>query len=301
MTLSSVESRFGVIPTLWHGDGIRKAWEVGKRLLIEEQPRMVQLHTWDLHDPLDNLRLALPNTALVAGFGIDGVAKRVATAGWTVDQGISTLVTLYRRAAELGFMAVVWNAEAAWKTPPSTEQRARIGSLLNGLWDRLSDEPGPLHWHTAYDHPASHSSYPWELWLGAKSPVTMSFAQVYAGAGESVLAHRGKLEAREVGSLKSWAEAIRKGWVDALNCDWAPYYQLHHVPWQDTIRQACMQHTPVCLWAIPSRYDTEGEKAFRGLVRIDKLGGLKAWQAQRGLLTDGIFGRLSADRLFPGA
>lgn len=281
------------IPTLWASNGIDAAIAQGLPLLKAEQPALVQLHTWDVDKAIPTLRESLPQTRFVAGYGVDGVARHVAKGEWSTKRGSDVLRVLYVRALEHGAHAVVWNAEGDWKTAPDTTQRSRILELLRLTWESLAqykEESAPLHWHTAYDHPASHSSYPWEGWLGEVSPVTLSLAQVYAGAGEKVMAHRGKLQAREVGALDSWRKAIRAGWIDTKNCEWGPYYQLHHVTAYDTIRQALRQTGPVCLWATPTRMDIQGEAALRWLMRVEKVGGLQRWQELNGAKPDGLFG-----------
>lgn len=290
MTQQALETTQSFIPTTWSSKGVKKAWEGAKPLVIPAQPKLVQFHTWDASPVLDNARSELPNTKFVYGFGVDGVAKKVATGVWSVEEGLKTLLALYYRAKSQGFVAVVWNAEGAWKHPPSTVERGRLLDLLKALWEALQPVEGPEHWHTAYDHPASHSSYLWEAWLGILSLVVMSFAQVYAGAGETVMAHKGKLAAREVSSLASWQEAIKKGWVDTKNCSWGPYYQLHHVPAYATIKQALTHNGPTCLWAVPTRVDTEGMLAFKTLAAIELAGGLVEWQKKNGLEPDGKFG-----------
>jgi hypothetical protein len=261
------------------------------------------MHTWDPEAgrTLDKIRKAIPGVKIILGFGVDGIAKHVAQGTWGVTKGISAMTGLHTKAREVGAHAVVWNAEGGWKSAPNTEQRTRILALVNGALEVMAERAWDMPiWHTAYDHPASHSSYPWEAWLGKESPVSVSFCQVYAGAGEKVMAHRGKLAGREAASLASWEVAVKKGWVDTREVLWQPYYQLHHVPAFDTIRQG-VKHKDVCLWAVPSRFDQEGTLALRGLLEIESAGGIVPWQLSQGLAGDGAFGPLSAKALgLPG-
>lgn len=300
----------GVVPTLWHPDGIDAAWTSARPLLERARPRTVQLHSWSPALVADSIRRALPGTAIVCGFGIDGIARDVAKGRVSVAAGVQTFLRLAARAHAVGARAVKWNAEAAWKRPPNSTERKRLSELVRTALAEIAVKyPALEQLHTAYDHPSFHSTYNWNDWLGQGSPITASFCQVYAAPGDGLMAHRGALPRREARSLASWGAAVRAGWIveddpsTALRegVVWRPYYQMHHVPDRDTVSSA-LQHESAALWAIPSRADRAGRAAFLALCELDRRGywrpdGLVAFQRDNGLVADGIFGNLSARAL----
>jgi hypothetical protein len=299
----------GPLPTLWHSDGISAAWDLSDDLILFARPRAVQLHTWEPRRLAPVLQRLLPGVQLVVGVGIDGIARDVAKGTRSVAWGVSRFVELARRAVECGAVAIKWNAEAGWKRPPNTTERALLVRLVReGLAAVAAAFPGLVQWHTAYDHPSLHSGYVWEAWLGAGSPVVASFPQVYAAPGDGLMAHRGALPRREARALASWAAAVRAGWIrpdapegtpeDLTDVDWRPYYQVHHVPVADTVASA-VRHPLCALWALPTRADRDGRRAFVALCALDRLGfwgegAVQRFQASRrgseGLTPDGVYG-----------
>lgn len=295
----------GPCPTLWGSKGIASAWRDARDLLVRAQPPAVQLHTWEPGRVADDVRRAIPGVRVIVGVGIDGIARDVATGKLSVERGAAQMVMLARRASDVGAEAIVWNAEAGWKRPPSHPERARIVALVReGLAAVARTAPRLVQWHTAYDHPSYHSTYPWEAWLGPGSPVLASLPQVYAAPGDDTMAHRGALPAREARALASWAAAVRAGWVrpdepegsvgDLTDVDWHPYYQAHHVPARDTIAAAVGRHT-VCLWAYPTRADEDGRRALLALCELRRRGhwtrdGVRTFQREAGLVADGVVG-----------
>lgn len=295
----------GPMPTLWHGKGATQAFAGCRDLLRECQPPAVQLHTWEPARIASQVRALVPGVTLVVGVGIDGLARDVTTGIRSVDNGVAQLVTLARRAQDVGAVAICWNAEAGWKRPPSSPERARLASLIRqGLAAVAQLVPGVEQWHTAYDHPSYHSTYPWEAWLGPGSPIAASLPQVYAAPGGDVMAHRGALPAREARALASWRAAVRAGWIredapegttaDLADCDWLPYYQLHHVRTADTVSSA-VRHPLAALWALPTRSDDAGRLALRALCALHRggwwgRGGIERFQASAGLTPDGVVG-----------
>ena len=300
----------GPLPTLWHPDGIDAAWSSARPLLERAQPRTVQLHTWSPSLVADSIRRALPGVELVCGFGIDGIARDVAKGSRSVADGVRVFLRLAERAHVVGARAIKHNAEAAWKRPPNSIEKARLSELVrNALAEIAARYPTLEQLHTAYDHPSFHASYPWNDWLGTQSPILASYCQVYAAPGDELMAHRGALPAREARSLRSWGAAVRAGWIvpddpsTAIRegVQWRPYYQLHHVPARDTVASA-LQHGSVALWAIPSRADRDGRAAFVALCELDRRGywrpdGLRDFQRDNRLAVDGIFGTESARAL----
>ncbi len=296
----------GPIPTVWHSDGIRAGWTLAEDLVTESQPPAVQLHTWEPDRVAHLVRTAVPGVVLVVGVGIDGVARHVAKGDWSHEKGVRTLVALAQRAHDSGAAAITWNAEAAWKTPPASAQRARIDQLVRETLARAEDAwPDLAQWHTAYDHPTYHSTYPWDAWLGQGSPIKRSLPQVYAAPDGGLQAHRGALQARESAALASWATAIRAGWIGtddpstaALDgVRWSPYYQLHHVTAVDTVRSA-LAHDLCALWALPTRADAAGRQALQTLCSIwrDGLwGDVRALQRRVGVADDGVYGPATHD------
>ena len=296
----------GPIPTIWYSDGIRGGWTLSEALITESQPPVVQLHTWEPDRVASKVRAAVPGVALVVGVGVDGIARHVAKGDWSHEKGVRTLVELAARAHAVGARAICWNAEAAWKTPPSTAQRARIDQLVRETLARVDDAWVDLvQWHTAYDHPTFHSTYPWAAWLMQGSPIKRSLPQVYAAPEGGVAAHVGALPRREAAALSSWATAIRKGWIGADDpataaiegVIWSPYYQLHHVAAVDTVAGA-MRHDLCALWALPTRADAAGRQAFQTMCSIWHAGfwgDVKALQRRVGVADDGNYGPKTHD------
>lgn len=294
----------GFVPTLYSGDGALAAFTASRDLLARARPQAVQVHTWEPGPTVDALRALLPGVRIVVGVGVDSIAREAAKGTKPEAVSVRTFRTLADRAASCGADAIVWNAEAAWKRPPTSSERARVvGVVRAGLAAVASRNPQLLQWHTAYDCPHWHSAYPWEAWLGAGSPVLASLPQVYAAAGGEVMAHRGALPAREARALSSWATAVRKGWIrpdapdgdaDLRDVDWLPYVQLHHVQTRDTVDLATRY--PLAFgWALPTRADAAGREAFLVASALHRLGhagpdAVRAFQTARLLVADGILG-----------
>jgi len=300
----------GPVATLWHGEGPDAAWTLGRSVLERARPRTVQIHSWSPSLVADSIRRALPDVQLVCGFGIDGIARDVAKGSRSVADGVRVFLRLAERAHVVGARAIKHNAEAAWKRPPNSIEKARLSELVrNALAEIAARYPTLEQLHTAYDHPSFHSTYNWNDWLGAHSPIVASYAQVYAAPEGALMAHRGALPARESRSLASWSAAIRAGWImpddpsTAIRegVQWRPYYQLHHVPDRDTVSSA-LRHESCALWAIPARADRDGRAAFVALCELDRRGywrpdGLRDFQRDNRLAVDGIFGNESARAL----
>ena len=293
----------GPILTFWGGDGAEAEVRASEALLRAAQPRTVQLHTWTPETAARGVRLLVPGVRIVCGFGVDGLARDVAQGRSSVDDGVRAMLRLALRAVGVGADAVVWNAEAGWKRPPTSAEAQRLGELIRrGLGSVANVYPTLEQHHTAYDHPTYHSAYPWRAWLGEGSPVVASWPQVYAAPGDGLMAHRGALPAREARALNSWEAAIRAGWITPDDPEtpvregvqWRPYLQLHHVPAADTIA-AALRYEGAMLWALRSRSDDDGRRAVAALCALDALGfwrpgGVEAFQRDRGLKVDGIAG-----------
>lgn len=300
----------GVIPTLWHPDGIDAAWSSARPLLERARPRTVQLHSWSPANVADSIRRTLPGAELVCGYGIDGIARDVAKGSLSVADGVRVFLRLAARAHVVGASAVKWNAEAAWKRPPNSAERERLSELVRAaLAEVAAKYPALQQLHTAYDHPSFHSTYNWRDWLGPHSPIVASYPQVYAAPEGGLMAARGALPAREARALASWGAAVRAGWIvedDPTTpvregVQWRPYYQLHHVLARDTIASA-LQHESCALWAAPARADRDGRAAFVALCELDRRGywrpdGLVAFQRDNGLVADGIAGPKTLEAL----
>ena len=271
-------------------------------LLATAKPRAVELHTWwpDRYAP--QVRRIVPDVELSVGIGVDAEARDVALGLQTVSAAVAELVRVALRAEAIGATSIAWNAEAAWKRPPNSDEASRLYQLIRALLGEVAARfPRLRQEHTAYDHPTYHSAYPWRAWLGAGSPIVASYAQVYAAPEGGLRAHRGALEAREAKALASWATAVRAGWIradapegspdDATDVDWHPYYQLHHVPAVDTVASA-LAHSKCALWAIPTRSDTDGAEVVRVLSAIDRanLWDVHLLQHTVGVPVDGAYG-----------
>ena len=304
LALAPADPLRGPIVTLWDSDGVLPAWHEASGDLIRWQPPVVQLHTWEPGRVDDLILTAIPRAHLVLGCGVDGVARRVALGEWPVDRGRRQLVALARRAVEVGARAICWNAEASWKRPPGSEEARRLAAVIaDTLASVASLYPQLRQWHTSYDHPHYHSTYPWRAWLGAGSPIEVSLPQVYAAPGGGMMAHRGALEAREARALSSWDTAIRRGWITPDDPTtplregvvWRPYYQLHHVTAVDTVASALAQPV-VSLWAMRSRSDAAGREAAEVLCAVWRAGlwgDVRALQRAVGVADDGDYGPIT--------
>jgi hypothetical protein len=272
----------GPIPTLYDGDGVESAVHGAEDLLRLARPSFVQVHSWDTGRGADLVRAILPNVVLVAGYGVDGIARQVALGERSVEEGIRTFRNLAGRASSAGCVRVVWNAEGAWKRAPGSTEKKRLSDLVRGALARVkSDLPDLVQWHTAYDHPGYHTTYNWADWLGPGSPVEVSLPQVYADPGDGKVAARGALGKREAAALASWKAMVKAGVIrpdapdgtpeDLTDCDWRPYLQIHSVPCGDTVREA-VKYPFACLWAMPTRVDAEGRAAFLALAELERRG-----------------------------
>lgn len=301
----------GPIPTLWHSDGPEAAWLSGRSLLEKARPRALTIHSWSPHLVADAVRRALgASTSLIVGIGVDGIARDVAKGRMSVSGGIKQFVELARRAVACGAVALEHNAEAHYKRPPTSPERALLRDLIRGALREIASRfPTLAQWHTAYDHPSYHATYPWEAWLGTGSPIVASFPQVYAAPGDGLMAHRGALQRREARAIESWKAAARAGWIstDDSNTEhvegvaWRPYYQAHGVPMRDTVASA-LRHECAAFWAVPSRCDRDGRSALLALCELDRRGlwredGLREFQRIAGLEPDGIYGPLTEAEL----
>lgn len=287
--------------TLWPGSDPH-ALARSADLLTRAKPRAVELHTWRPDLFATPLRQLVPDVELSVGAGVDAEARAVATGRQSIPAAVAELVAVAKRAVEIGAVSVTWNAEAAWKRPPNSDEAGRIHQLVRALLGEVASRyPTLRQEHTAYDHPTYHSTYPWRSWLGAGSPIVASYAQVYAAPGGDLRAHRGALEAREARALASWGTAVRAGWIrpdapegaeaDLVDLDWYPYYQLHHVPAVDTVASA-LAHPKCALWAIPTRSDADGAEVVRVLAAIDRanLWDVRLLQSTVGVPVDGRYG-----------
>lgn len=295
----------GPIPTIWSSEGLDAGWSLAHDVIARARPRAVQLHSWTPGRVADRVREVLPGVQIVCGFGIDGIAREAVKGRVAVQRAIDTFATLATRAKNCGASVIVWNAEAAWKRPPTSTEAATLHTVIReGL--AASAMSGIEAWHTAYDHPSYHATYPWRSWLGEGSPIVRSLPQVYAAPGAAgVMASRGALLRRETRALASWASAIRAGWIAQDDpatslregVAWSPYYQMHSVPARDTISSA-VQHDVAALWALPSRADRDGHAAFGALCELDRLGlwgssAVADFQRSAGLVADGIAGPIT--------
>jgi hypothetical protein len=297
------------IVTLWHASGARLAWKAGAPLLRALRPDTVQLHTNNPRQIGAMVRAEMPGVNLIVGAGVDWIGRSVANGTKSAVWARGAFLAIADSAVAVRATAVVWNAEGGWKTPPSSDQRARVrDAVTGGLAAVAAKHGGALEqWHTSFDHPTYHSTYDWADWLGAGSPIVRSLPQVYAAPAGDFMAARGALPRREAASLKSWAKAVRAGWIkadapegspeDMADVDWTPYYQLHHVTAEDTISSA-VAHPMAAYWAVPTRLDSAGEAALRALSSLDRLGywgvdAVQRFQRDNALAPDGVAGPLT--------
>lgn len=281
----------GPVPTLWTSDSVSKAWLDAKPLLIEAKPPAVQLHTWSPGIVADQVRAALPGVQIIVGVGIDSIARALAGATSTAT-AVKRFLSIADAAAAAGAVAIVWNAEGDWKTRDQALAAKLRVAIREGTAAVAAKHPSLAQWHTAYDQVTMHSSYAWEAWLGEGSPVIGSLPQVYAAPTTGVAA-RGALQRREQRCAERWADAVRRRWISAA-CDRQIYLQAHHVPTADTCAVA-VKYRWAAFWTIVKRSDEAGQKAFRALCALHRLGywgdgAIQRFQASAGLAADGIVG-----------
>ena len=293
----------GVIPTLWHPEGIEAAWLGTRDLLRRARPNVVQLHTWQPQLVAEAVRGVLPDAQLVCGFGVDAIARDVCKLRMSVAEGVRVFLRLGERAKRVGARAIMNNAEASWKRPPNTDEKRRLSELVRNALDELHARfPEIALLHTSYDHPSYHSTYNWNDWCGPQSPTEESYFQVYAAPGDGMMAHRGALPRREARAFASFEAAVRAGWFakddpstpEREGIGWRPYYQAHSVPARDTVSSA-LKHKRAALWAFPARADRDGRSTLLALCELERLGlwradGLEEFQRMAGLEPDKIYG-----------
>jgi hypothetical protein len=300
----------GPCPTLYHGAGPVKALAGARDLLSECRPPAVQIHS---HRPgliAPAVRALLPGAVLVVGVGVDGIGRSVAKGTRPVRWGVDRFCDLAKAAVEIGAPAIVWNAEAGYKAPAGSAEKARLHDLVPAALAAVAAQfPDLAQWHTSQDFPTYHGSFPWADWLGPGSPVRVSLPQVYAApADPEATAGKGALDWRITRSRESWLAAVRKGWIrpdvstgtpgDDLDVDWEPYGQAHHVRADDTV-DSMIQHRICGLWAYPTRADANGRNALRALCDLHrrdlwKAGGVQDLQRAVGVKPDGQFGPRTA-------
>jgi hypothetical protein len=289
----------GPMPTLYHGNGPVAALAGARDLLAECRPPAVQIHS---HRPgliSAAVRKLLPGVVLTVGVGVDGIARKVAKGTTSVEAGISAMVTLARAATHEGAVAIVWNAEAGFKARPGTTEKERLSALVRGATARVAaDFPGLRQWLTSFDHPAYQSSFPWEDWLHAGSPVEVELPQFYAApADPKATAGKGAVERREASAAAKRAPLVRAGRIRP-NVRTIAYYQAHNVRAADTIA-ASLKREAVALWAYPTRDDADGRNALRALCELHRRGlwrpdGVRELQRLVGVKVDGAFGPATA-------
>lgn len=324
--VTSHSPRPRIIATLYDNDGIHAAWSRAESFVDTLLRRAaaaparaglaIQLHTTEPGRVAREISSRYPGVPLVVGVGVDWIARKVAAGEQDVTWAARQFLELARRAVEAGAIAIMWNAEASWKTAPNTVQRARIiAAVRAGLALVAQTYPALAQWHTSFDHPGYHSTYPWEAWLGAGSPIVASFPQVYAAPGGTAMAHRGALPAREARALASWAAAVRAGWIrpddasdnvvvqdgvvtapadNPKDIDWHPYYQLHNVTTADTVASA-VGHPTSSFWALQGTSDAAGRAALSAAVELSARGfwgegAVARFQASVGLTADDVCG-----------
>ena len=305
----------GPVPTLWDSDGNLPSYEGAKDRLLRFKPKTVQIHNWEPRPLIDTMRSDLmnPDLGLIVGVGVDGVAKKVATAVWAEARGVKCFLELDRRATEAGAFAIMWNAEGGWKRPPNSVEAARLRSFIKeALLAVALAYPLLVQLFTSYDHPAHHSQFPWREWLGEDSPILEAYWQVYAaGLGREVNPHRGKLPARERSAISSYQKAVRKHLLrpdipdgqpgDDRDLDWRPYFQLHHVHASDTVAMAT-RYPSVALWALHSRADRHGWAAYAVLASLWERGfwgefAVRDFQESVSIANDNVCGKITAEKL----
>lgn len=269
----------GPIPTIYDGNrGPVVGFNTALPVLKRARPEAIQLHSWEIERGAKAVRGVFPNMPILAGFGIDGIARKVSAKQITPEQAADEFVKLADLAVRAGCIAVVWNAEGYYKAAKDSTVAALLAKAVRlGLLAVAAKYPHLVQLHTSYDHPSYHSTYPWKAFLGAGSPVRGSFPQVYAAPEGELRAARGSLPSREARALSSWDAAVRAGWIrddggeELSDCDWLPYYQAHHGDPLDMVR-GFLRH-PLCfVWAFPTRADAQGTEAFLSACAIHRTG-----------------------------
>jgi len=181
-------------------------------------------------------------------------------------------------ALQVGAEAVIWDAEGAWKHKIRGFDSAAAASLIEATSAKC-----PLRqYYTAFDQPTLHSAYPWNTWDSIES-----LPQVYAAPGNELPAIPRMGVARLGAHQRSWSLA-------RLRTPGGVYVQGHHVTVMDTCWIA-NTFTQVFVWTAPKLVDSEGLKACKALLAIDRagfhgVGRIQAFQKSRGLVQDGLVG-----------
>ncbi|RTL17174.1 MAG: peptidoglycan-binding protein [Rhodocyclaceae bacterium] len=284
--------------TLWHSDGLRRALAGAHDVLLRVRPDVVQLH--DSPDGLRRdapgiaaeVRRMLPSARVWLGVACDSPARRYAEGAWLLERAADALLVAADTATAVHADTIVWNAEAGWKRLDPT--RPDCGPLARMVVTRChAANPELVQGHTAYDQPGLHGVYPWAGWLG-DGTVKLALPQVYC-APDDGLASKGAQERRYAAHSASWATARRKGWIATETV--VPYLQAHGIPAGQLVTLAGRLGA-ACFWAAPSRMDAEGERALRALATLRDAGftgpgAVRAYQAAKGLVADGIAGPLT--------
>lgn len=298
-TLEQVLPR-GVILTLWHSNGLVRAYDEARALLQEARPQVVQLHagpqnlTTSVARVARSVRQLLPGVVLIVGVAWDGWIENYDHAPAAERERIERFyLSAVKAAYDAGCVLVVINSEAKGKVYPRAA-RALGAKLIDAIRGAC---PGMLIGHTAYDHPHYHpeernngghldaddEGYPWSVYLGgaaarrveglvlpATGRVDVSMEQVYAAPaadehGHTPMADLGALGRRIASSRSSFARAQALDWIDPT-VPHIPYWQAHHVPAASSAGCGA-RLARMAFWAAPTRLDAHGRAAITVLAR----------------------------------
>lgn len=310
----------GLALTLYDGSAdLRAAWLGSRALLTEVRPPVIQLHAYPtaaLVPTIDEIRRTLPGVRLWLGLPGNSLVR---------DGGPKKAAGYVKLCRSWGIEAFVLNCEgpssagaAGWTTATTpTLTPAQLDARMRAVLAAVAPELGPMRLgFTSHDMPQWHH-LPWAAALGAESPVTLHLPQQYAAPARSSKEPSGPppatgwkgARARADKSDAEWAKLVAKGTVRA---DLAPggdgfvhYGQLHDISaagvallldrtassagWTLNARTGQSDRTkrPSC--------DDQGALAVRALHRARAVvgsepGSLARYQAQAGLVADGVCG-----------
>ena len=164
-----------------------------------------------------------------------------------------------KQAEGAGAEMIVWNAESAWKAEGDADDR-----LARAIVETTRAFSSIAQGLTSFDVPGLHSDFAWRAWAGPGG-VDVLLPQMYAGAGvlDGRFAPRGALRARMQRSYADIAAAQKRGLIGP-NAQVIAYVQAHHVPASQTATEL-LDVPGACLWAAPSRIDSDGRTALLAL------------------------------------
>jgi hypothetical protein len=278
--------------TLWHIADWRRAVDA----LVQIHPDAIQLHAdpdtlaTHAHDVQRDLSKALgafrqPKEWWVGIAGDVGQGKSRARLTEIRDLGL-------RAARDLGAKRVILNCEAAWKKGLPGFQAADAQQFVA---DARSICSAPVY-VTSFDCPGYHSALPWRAFDTGDGWLPQIYAAPLKGSpAPNSKQGRARLRLHQV----KWEHAVRNNILKRRPV--VGYVQAHHVVARETM-WLLDAHDVASMWAFPERCDEQGLRAARAFTSLERLGyrgkgRVSRFQADRGLLVDGLCGERTFNEL----